>query len=208
MEAAMREGGTDAVESQMAFFDRYLSNELQKFSDQAGFEMRIRADSIRKNAKLKALIVEAETRKQMQKYTKETQDKTIRMVKWLRKKMKYADANLHQVLEEMDPQERETVEQLIETLSTEAKHLTEYRAAQFAENAAFYENMMQNNPDYIPSKQTLDTIAKMDAVYIKDNFTTEQLYAVYQTLREAQHQLVNLEKNTGAGKCEKVFRAV
>ena len=28
MEAAMREGGTDAVESQMAFFDRYLSNEL------------------------------------------------------------------------------------------------------------------------------------------------------------------------------------
>ena len=194
MEAAMREGGTDAVESQRAFFDRYLSNELQKFSDQAGFEMRIKADSIRKNAKLKALIVEAETRKQMQKYTKETQDKTIRMVKWLRKKMKYADANLHQVLEEMDPQERETVEQLIETLSTEAKHLTEYRAAQFAENAAFYESMMQNNPDYIPSKQTLDTIAKMDAVYIKDNFTTEQLYAVYQTLREAQHQLVNLEK--------------
>ena len=128
MESAMREGGEDAVAQQMAFFEKYLTNALQNFSDQAGFELRIKRDAIRKDADMKALAVEAETRVSQRKALLNAQNKTLNVFKRLQKMRK-----------KQGPEVQAEIDKLIGVYDTFAKSMRKDTEATWRDMQAIYE---------------------------------------------------------------------
>lgn len=198
LEKAYKEGGDEAAADASIYYGNLVDNALANFADTAGVEMKLRTGYAQRNAELQQLYRDRVQRQADKKRTIEMQNSVQRDVKWLRKKMKYNDVKVQAALDDMENQEdRDTIETLVSNLSTEAKSLTDAAKLKFKTNADYYNRQVQSNPDYIPTKTTLEMLEKMDATYIKDNYSTEELFKLHQTLVEMKHHLSTMDKTIG-----------
>lgn len=101
MESAMREGGEDAVTQQMMFFEKFLTDELNNFSKQAGFEVRIKQQEILRNKKLQADTADAFEKQSQRKAMQVAQNRTLKVFQQLRKMRKTESAETQKLIDEL-----------------------------------------------------------------------------------------------------------
>ena len=182
MEAAMRTGGEDAVEAQMAFFEKYLTQELEKFSDKAGFEMRIKADSIRNNAKMKALAVEAQTRASEQKALREAHNRTLKTFQRLRKMRKTESAEMQKAIDD-----------LVGGFDTLAKSMNADTEATYKNLRDIYEQKRHDDPNFLPDKDLEARFERLDQMHIGE-MTREDAVELYRAGTQLIHDIQTAHK--------------
>lgn len=176
MESAMREGGEDAVAQQMAFFDQYLSRALQNFSDQAGFELNIKREAIRKNADMKALAVEAETRVSQRRAMLDAQNKTLNVFKRLQKMRK-----------KQGPEVQAEIDKLIGIYDTFAKSMRKDTEATWRDLQAIYEEK-KSDPNFLPDKNLEARFGRLAALKVGD-LTKDEAIELYRAGTQLIHDI-------------------
>lgn len=182
MESAMREGGEDAVAQQMMFFDKYLSNALTNFSEQAGFEMRIKQGEILKSAKLRAATADAVEKQSRRKALAEAQNKTLRVFKQLRKMRKTENAETQKLIDE-----------LVGGFDTMAKSLRKDKEATWRNLRDIYEAKKRDDPNFLPDKDLEAKFARLDQIRIGE-MSREEAVELYRAGTQLIHDIRTANK--------------
>lgn len=182
MESAMREGGEDAVAQQMMFFDKYLSNALTNFSEQAGFEMRIKQGEILKSAKLRAATADAVEKQSRRKALAEAQNKTLRVFQQLRKMRKTENAETQKLIDE-----------LVGGFDTMAKSLRKDKEATWRNLRDIYEAKKREDPNFLPDKDLEAKFARLDQIRIGE-MSREEAVELYRAGTQLIHDIRTANK--------------
>lgn len=177
MESAMQEGGEDAVAQQMAFFDKYLTDALNNFAKQAGFEMRIRGDAIRKFGKEKELFAAAQTRASEQRALREAHNRTLNAFKRLRRMRK-----------KEGPEVQKAIDDLIGGFDTFAKNMRQDTEANFRNLREIYDQKRREDPNFLPDKNLEARFERLSALKVGE-LTKDEAMELYRAGTQLIHDI-------------------
>lgn len=176
---------------------------LGKFASKARLEMELR------RAASKELLTEREKWKNSAKRRRECQElskrnkQTQRDIKMLRKRIGQNDATLAAAMEKLSPEDRKIAENAIRNISVDAFSLTERAKAKMIENKELYKQQLASDPNYIPSKMTLDTLEKMDQQYLADK-TIADLSEIHRAITTLRTHIDNMNQEIGEARYREI----
>lgn len=177
MESAMREGGEDAVTQQMMFFEKFLTDELNNFSKQAGFEVRIKQQEILRNKKLQADTADAFEKQSQRKAMQVAQNRTLKVFQQLRKMRKTESAETQKLIDE-----------LVGGFDTFAKSMRGDTEATYRNLRDIYEAQRENDPNFLPDKNLEAKFARLDQIRIGE-MTREEAMELYRAGTQLIHDI-------------------
>lgn len=176
---------------------------LGKFASKARLEMELR------RAASKELLTEREKWKNSAKRRRERQElskrnkQTQRDIKMLRKRIGQNDTTLAAAMEKLSPEDRKIAENAIRNISVDAFSLTERAKAKMIENKELYKQQLALDPNYIPSKLTLDTLEKMDQQYLADK-TIADLSDIHRAITTLRTHIDNMNHEIGEARYREI----
>lgn len=177
MESAIQEGGEDAVAQQMAFFDKYLTDALNNFAKQAGFEVRIQGDAIRKFGKEKELFVKSQTRASEQRALREAHNRTFNAFKRLRKLWKTEG-----------PEMRKAIDDLIGGFDLFAKSMRQDTEAKITDLKAIYDQRRQEDSNFLQDERLEARLGRLSSMKISD-LSKEEAMELYRAGTQLIHAI-------------------
>lgn len=186
MEQAMRAGGEDAVAQQMTFFDRYLTNALENYAKQAGFEMRVKQGEIMKAAKARAIAADAWEKQSQRKALAEAQNRTLKVFQRLRRMKKDQSAETKALIDE-----------IVGDFDTMAKTLRKDKEATWRDMRKIYDAEREKDPNFLPNESWEQKFSRLDAARVGD-MSREEALELYQRGVELIHMIRTKDKEIAA----------
>ena len=186
MEQAMRAGGEDAVAQQMTFFDRYLTNALENYAKQAGFEVRVKQGEIMKAAKARAIAADAWEKQSQRKALAEAQNRTLKVFQRLRRMKKDQSAETKALIDE-----------IVGDFDTMAKTLRKDKEATWRDLRKIYDAEREKDPNFLPNESWEKKFSRLDAARVGD-MSREEALELYQRGVELIHMIRTKDKEIAA----------
>lgn len=186
MEQAMRAGGEDAVAQQMTFFDRYLTNALENYAKQAGFEVRVKQGEIMKAAKARAIAAEAWEKQSQRKALAAAQNRTLKVFQRLRRMRKDQSAETKALIDE-----------IVGAFDTMAKTLRKDKEATWRDLRKIYDAERVNDPNFLPNESWEQKFSRLDAARVGE-LSREEALELYQRGTELIHMIRTKDKEIAA----------
>lgn len=186
MEQAMRAGGEDAVAQQMTFFDRYLTNALENYAKQAGFEVRVKQGEIMKAAKARAIAADAWEKQSQRKTLAEAQNRTLKVFQRLRRMKKDQSAETKALIDE-----------IVGDFDTMAKTLRKDKEATWRDMRKIYDAEREKDPNFLPNESWEQKFSRLDAARVGD-MSREEALELYQRGVELIHMIRTKDKEIAA----------
>ena len=186
MEQAMRAGGEDAVAQQMTFFDRYLTNALENYAKQAGFEVRVKQGEIMKAAKARAIAADAWEKQSQRKAMAEAQNRTLKVFQRLRRMKKDQNAETKALIDE-----------IVGNFDTMAKTLRKDKEATWRDMRKIYDAEREKDPNFLPNESWEQKFSRLDAARVGD-MSREEALELYQRGVELIHMIRTKDKEIAA----------
>lgn len=186
MEQAMRAGGEDAVAQQMTFFDRYLTNALENYAKQAGFEMRVKQGEIMKAAKARAIAADAWEKQSQRKALAEAQNRTLKVFQRLRRMKKDQSAETKALIDE-----------IVGDFDTMAKTLRKNKEATWRDLRKIYDAEREKDPNFLPNESWEQKFSRLDAARVGE-LSREEALELYQRGVELIHMIRTKDKEIAA----------
>lgn len=181
MEQAMRAGGEDAVAQQMTFFDRYLTNALENYAKQAGFEMRVKQGEIMKAAKARAIAADAWEKQSQRKAMAEAQNRTLKVFQRLRRMKKDQSAETKALIDE-----------IVGNFDTMAKTLRKDKEATWRDMRKIYDEA-RKDPNFLPREDWEQKFSRLDAARVGE-LSREDALDLYKRGVELIHMIRTKDK--------------
>lgn len=186
MEQAMRAGGEDAVAQQMTFFDRYLTNALENYAKQAGFEVRVKQGEIMKAAKARAIAADAWEKQSQRKTLAEAQNRTLKVFQRLRRMKKDQSAETKALIDE-----------IVGDFDTMAKTLRKDKEATWRDLRKIYDAEREKDPNFLPNESWEQKFSRLDAARVGE-LSREEALELYQRGVELIHMIRTKDKEIAA----------
>lgn len=186
MEQAMRAGGEDAVAQQMTFFDRYLTNALENYAKQAGFEVRVKQGEIMKAAKARAIAADAWEKQSQRKALAEAQNRTLKVFQRLRRMKKDQSAETKALIDE-----------IVGDFDTMAKTLRKDKEATWRDMRKIYDAEREKDPNFLPNESWEQKFSRLDAARVGE-LSREEALELYQRGVELIHMIRTKDKEIAA----------
>ena len=186
MEQAMRAGGEDAVAQQMTFFDRYLTNALENYAKQAGFEVRVKQGEIMKAAKARAIAADAWEKQSQRKTLAEAQNRTLKVFQRLRRMKKDQSAETKALIDE-----------IVGNFDTMAKTLRKDKEATWRDMRKIYDAEQEKDPNFLPNESWEKKFSRLDAARVGE-LSREEALELYQRGVELIHMIRTKDKEIAA----------
>lgn len=186
MEQAMRAGGEDAVAQQMTFFDHYLTNALENYAKQAGFEVRVKQGEIMKAAKARAIAADAWEKQSQRKTLAEAQNRTLKVFQRLRRMKKDQSAETKALIDE-----------IVGDFDTMAKTLRKDKEATWRDMRKIYDAEREKDPNFLPNESWEQKFSRLDAARVGD-MSREEALELYQRGVELIHMIRTKDKEIAA----------
>ena len=186
MEQAMRAGGEDAVAQQMTFFDRYLTNALENYAKQAGFEVRVKQGEIMKAAKARAIAADAWEKQSQRKALAEAQNRTLKVFQRLRRMKKDQSAETKALIDE-----------IVGDFDTMAKTLRKNKEATWRDLRKIYDAEREKDPNFLPNESWEQKFSRLDAARVGE-LSREEALELYQRGVELIHMIRTKDKEIAA----------
>nr|DAH71849.1 MAG TPA: Large polyvalent protein associated domain 23 [Caudoviricetes sp.] len=181
MEQAMRAGGEDAVAQQMTFFDRYLTNALENYAKQAGFEVRVKQGEIMKAAKARAIAADAWEKQSQRKAMAEAQNRTLKVFQRLRRMKKDQSAETKALIDE-----------IVGNFDTMAKTLRKDKEATWRDMRKIYDEA-RKDPNFLPREDWEQKFSRLDAARVGE-LSREDALDLYKRGVELIHMIRTKDK--------------
>ena len=186
MEQAMRAGGEDAVAQQMTFFDRYLTNALENYAKQAGFEVRVKQGEIMKAAKARAIAADAWEKQSQRKALAEAQNRTLKVFQQLRRMKKDQSAETKALIDE-----------IVGNFDTMAKTLRKDKEATWRDMRKIYDAEREKDPNFLPNESWEQKFSRLDAARVGE-LSREDALDLYKRGVELIHMIRTKDKEIAA----------
>lgn len=186
MEQAMRAIAADAVAQQMTFFDRYLTNALENYAKQAGFEVRVKQGEIMKAAKARAIAADAWEKQSQRKALAEAQNRTLKVFQRLRRMKKDQSAETKALIDE-----------IVGDFDTMAKTLRKDKEATWRDMRKIYDAEREKDPNFLPNESWEQKFSRLDAARVGE-LSREEALELYQRGVELIHMIRTKDKEIAA----------
>ena len=186
MEQAMRAGGEDAVAQQMTFFDRYLTNALENYAKQAGFEVRVKQGEIMKAAKARAIAADAWEKQSQRKALAEAQNRTLKVFQQLRRMKKDQSAETKALIDE-----------IVGNFDPMAKTLRKDKEATWRDMRKIYDAEREKDPNFLPNESWEQKFSRLDAARVGE-LSREDALDLYKRGVELIHMIRTKDKEIAA----------
>ena len=188
--------GEGVREDQISNLERQFDDAMRRFAEKARLEVDLKDRTDERVAREKEVWREAFRKRDDAKKQRDAAKQTLNNLKRLRKRIGQNDTRLAEALGQLSPEEQKLAQEALGNLSTDAQRLTEKAKAKMAENAARYEQLVANDPNYIPDKKTLALLERMDQKYLAD-MSTEELMSLHRALQTLEKHLSDMNKEIG-----------
>lgn len=141
---------------------------------------------------------------------REAAAQTLRNLKRLRRRIGQNDTRLAAAMERLSPEEQTIANEALGNIATDAQRLTDVAKRKMQENAERYEQLLKEDPNYIPDKKTLALLERMDKTYLAD-LTSSELMDVHRALQALEQHLTDMNKEIGKERNEEyssLYKAV
>lgn len=186
------EGASEYWDSKLKKFDAAL----EKFGEKAGLEMQMRSQDKAHEKKIREYYRNMISKQSEKRKIAERNTQTLRDIKRLRKKMGANDQKLADALSKLSPEDRAIAEDIITNVDENVKKLTVHSVRKADLIAAFYEDAVINDPNYIPDKQTLEYYENIDKKKISE-MSLDELAEAHRILTQINTHIDNLGKEIG-----------
>lgn len=186
MEQAMRAGGEDAVAQQMTFFDRYLTNALENYAKQAGFEVRVKQGEIMKAAKARAVAAEAWEKQSQRKAMAEAQNRTLKVFQ-----------RLHRMRKDQNAETKALIDEIVGNFDTMAKTLRKDKEATWRDMRKIYDAEREKDPNFLPNESWEQKFSRLDAARVGE-LSREDALDLYKRGVELIHMIRTKDKEIAA----------
>ena len=186
MEQAMRAGGEDAVAQQMTFFDRYLTNALENYAKQAGFEVRVKQGEIMKAAKARAIAADAWEKQSQRKAMAEAQNRTLKVFQ-----------RLHRMRKDQSAETKALIDEIVGNFDTMAKTLRKDKEATWRDMRKIYDAEREKDPNFLPNESWEQKFSRLDAARVGE-LSREDALDLYKRGVELIHMIRTKDKEIAA----------
>lgn len=186
MEQAMRAGGEDAVAQQMTFFDRYLTNALENYAKQAGFEVRVKQGEIMKAAKARAIAADAWEKQSQRKAMAEAQNRTLKVFQ-----------RLHRMRKDQNAETKALIDEIVGNFDTMAKTLRKDKEATWRDMRKIYDAEREKDPNFLHNESWEQKFSRLDAARVGE-LSREDALELYQRGVELIHMIRTKDKEIAA----------
>ena len=141
---------------------------------------------------------------------REAAAQTLRNLKRLRRRIGQNDTRLAAAMERLSPEEQTIANEALGNIATDAQRLTDAAKRKMQENAERYEQLLKEDPNYIPDKKTLALLERMDKTYLAD-LPSSELMGIHQALQALEQHLADMDKEIGKERSEEyssLYKAV
>jgi hypothetical protein len=210
--------GEGAIEDHADALRRQMDAALQRFTEKAGLEMKLKGRSDAAIAKekehWKELLQRSNDRgrerlenqkthyQDMMQRKKERHERSVaatqtqRSLRYLRRRLGYHDTKLAEALDSLSAEDRETAEYALQNIADNAKSLTAAANEKLKANAKRYEALVKYDENYIPSKETLEMLERMDRKYLAD-MSVEELARKHRVIQSLRTHLADMDREIG-----------
>lgn len=213
-----RQYGEGAVEDHADNLRRQMNAALQRFAEKAGLEIKLkdRSDAAvakerehwkellqRSNDRGRERLKNQKTHYQdVMQRKKERHERSVaatqtqRSLRYLRRRLGYHDTKLAEALDSLSAEDRKTAEYALQNIADNAKSLTTEASEKLKANAERYKALVENDKNYIPDKETLEKLERMDRAYLAD-LSVEELAREHRVIQSLRTHLADMDREIG-----------
>ena len=213
-----RQYGEGAVEDHADNLRRQMNAALQRFAEKAGLEIKLkdRSDAAvakerghwkellqRSNDRGRERLENQKThyqdlmqRKKERHERSVTATQTQKSLRYLRRRLGYHDTKLAEALDGLSAEDRATAEYALQNIADNAKSLTAEANEKLKANAERYRALVENDKNYIPDKETLEMLERMDREYLADK-SVEELASIHRVVQTLRTHLADMDREMG-----------